>query len=71
MEQLKELDDDLDFDDDFMRDYMAKRRAEIVEKATKHKYGSLIEIARDEYVREVTQANPDDFVVIHLYQNSN
>lgn len=65
------MEDDLDFDDEFMREYMAKRKAELLDKASKHKYGSVMEISRDEYLREVTQANPDDFVVIHLYQNSN
>lgn len=65
------MEDDLDFDDEFMREYMAKRKAELLVKASKHKYGYVMEIARDEYLREVTQANPDDFVVIHLYQNSN
>ena len=27
MEELDEMEDDLDFDDDFMREYMAKRKA--------------------------------------------
>lgn len=42
MEELDELEDDLDFDDEFMREYMAKRKAEITEKAKKYKYGSLM-----------------------------
>jgi len=47
MEDLKEMEDDLDFDDEFMREYMAKRKAEIVEKVKKHRYGEVMEIARD------------------------
>lgn len=39
MNQLKEMEDDLDFDDEFMREYMSKRKAELVEKAHKHRYG--------------------------------
>ena len=35
------------------------------------KYGKVIEISRGEYIREVTEANPDDLVVLHLYQDSN
>ena len=31
----------------------------------------MIEISRDEYLREVTNADPESFVVLHLYQNSN
>lgn len=30
-----------------MRDYMAKRKAELLDKAKKHKYGEVIEISRD------------------------
>lgn len=33
MEEIKDMEDDLDFDDEFMKEYMAKRKAELVEKA--------------------------------------
>lgn len=71
MEEINDLEDDLDFDDEFMREYMAKRRAELEDRATNYKFGSVIEISRDEYIREVTNADPESFVVLHLYQNSN
>lgn len=70
MEEIGEMEDDLDFDDQFMREYMAKRRLEIKDNAKNNKYGKLIEISKDEYVREVTNADPESFVVIHLYQTS-
>ena len=35
------------------------------------KYGDVIEISRDEYIREVTEADPESFVLLHLYQPSN
>jgi hypothetical protein len=35
------------------------------------KYGEVMEISRDEYIREVTEADPESFVILHLYQNSN
>lgn len=41
------------------------------EVAAKQIFGSLIEISRDEYVREVTEVDPQYFVVLHLYQDSN
>jgi hypothetical protein len=40
-------------------------------KAVKEKYGEVQEISRDEYIREVTEADPQSFVVLHLYQNYN
>lgn len=71
MEGLNDMEDDLDFDDEFMREYMAKRRNELEVKAKNYKYGEVKEISRNEYVREVTEADPESFVVLHLYQNSN
>lgn len=65
------MEDDLDFDDDFTRQYMAERMKDLKEKAAKMKYGQVLEISRDEYVREVTEADPESFVVLHLYQPSN
>lgn len=71
VEEIKDLDDDLDFDDQFTRQYMANRMQEMKVKATKIKYGQVMEISRDEYIREVTNADPESFVLIHLYQTSN
>lgn len=50
---------------------MNKRIAEIQTLAKKAKYGTVFEISRDEYVREVTEADPESFVVLHLYQGYN
>lgn len=65
------MEDDLDEDDEFTQQFYANRLAELKSKAQKIKYGQVIEISRDEYIREVTNAPPEDFVVLHLYQNSN
>jgi hypothetical protein len=40
--------------------------AEIKVLAQKAKYGKLYEITRDEYVRQVTEADPESFVVLHM-----
>lgn len=48
----------LDVDDDFYREYMQRRMAEIKALSSKAKYGKVYEISRDEYVREVTEADP-------------
>ena len=47
-----------DVDDEFYREYMQRRIAEISALASKGKYGKVYEISRDEYVREVTEADP-------------
>jgi hypothetical protein len=41
------MEDDLDFEDEFTKQYMANRMAEFKEKAEKMKYGQVIEISRD------------------------
>ena len=61
----------VDDDDEFTKQYMAKRMQEMKSNAAKMVYGQVLEISRDEYIREVTEANPESFVVLHLYQNSN
>jgi len=71
VEKIKELEDDLDFDDEFTRQYMASRMQQLKLKSQQEKYGQVIEISRDEYIREVTEADPESFVVLHLYQNYN
>lgn len=38
---------DVDFDDEFTRQYMANRMKEIKIRAEKAKYGQVIEISRD------------------------
>ena len=65
------MEDDFDEDDEFTRQFYAQRMAQLKSQAEKIKYGQVIEISRDEYIREVTNAPPEDFVVLHLYQNSN
>ena len=40
-------------DDEFTRQYMQKRMQEIKTKADNYKYGKVIEISRDEYLKEV------------------
>lgn len=47
VEQIKELEDDLDFDDEFTRQYMANRMQQLKEVAVKMKYGQVMEISRD------------------------
>lgn len=71
VEKINELEDDLDFDDEFTRQYMANRMQQLKIRSVKEKYGQVIEISRDEYIKEVTEADPESFVLLHLYQNYN
>ncbi|XP_054422712.1 LOW QUALITY PROTEIN: phosducin-like protein 2 [Pteronotus mesoamericanus] len=69
--QLKEAEDE--FDDEDMRaieTYREKRLQEWRALKKKQKYGELREISGNQYVNEVTNADKDVWVIIHLYRSS-
>ncbi len=70
-EQLEEkAEDDIDFDeDDFMKEYRAKRMQQLAVDKSKPKFGSVFEINKQQWEEHVTRAPKDVNVVIHLYQN--
>ena len=70
-QQLKEeCEDDLDFDeDDFMKDYRAKRLAQMQDQATKPKFGCVYEITKQDWEQHITRAPEGVWVVVVLYQN--
>ncbi|XP_007944422.1 phosducin-like protein 2 [Orycteropus afer afer] len=69
--QLKEAEDE--FDDEDMRAieiYREKRLQEWKALKKKQKFGELREISGNQYVKEVTNAEKDVWVIIHLYRTS-
>ncbi|GAA0157727.1 viral or transposable element protein [Lithospermum erythrorhizon] len=64
----EELEDDLD-DDRFLEEYRKKRLAELKEEAKIVRFGSVIPISGSDFVREVSQAPPDVWVVLILYKD--
>eukprot|EP00070_Physeter_catodon_P009735 XP_007121206.2 phosducin-like protein 2 [Physeter catodon] len=69
--QLKEAEDE--FDDEDMRAieiYREKRLQEWKALKKKQKFGELREISGNQYVNEVTNAEKDVWVIIHLYRSS-
>jgi hypothetical protein len=66
MDELKELEDDEN--DEILEQYMQKRLAEMQEYAKKPKFGTVVELRKQDYIAEVTKAPQDVFVVLHLYQ---
>ncbi|CAK9869873.1 unnamed protein product [Sphagnum jensenii] len=69
-EELEELADDPDLDDDrFLEEYRKKRVAELREVARKARFGSVQSITGSDFIREVSQAPPDVWVVVHLYKD--
>lgn len=68
LDELLELEDELD--EKVFQQYREARMAELMEKQQKEKFGSLIHVKQDEYVREITEASQGETVVfVHLYQD--
>ncbi|KAA8548209.1 hypothetical protein F0562_004530 [Nyssa sinensis] len=69
-EELEDLEDDPDLDDDrFLQEYRKKRLTEMREAAKVTRFGSVIPISGSDFVREVSQAPPDVWVVVILYKD--
>ncbi|XP_021677704.2 uncharacterized protein LOC110662868 [Hevea brasiliensis] len=67
-EELEDLEDDLN-DDRFLEEYRKKRIAEMREAAKISRFGSMIPISGSDFIREVTEASHDVWVVVILYKD--
>ncbi|KAL2472532.1 Thioredoxin superfamily protein [Abeliophyllum distichum] len=67
-EELEDLEDDLD-DDRVFQEYRKKRLTERREADKIARFGSVVPISGSDFVREVSQAPPDVWVVVMLYKD--
>eukprot|EP00262_Sarcandra_glabra_P006736 TRINITY_DN1922_c0_g2_i1.p1 TRINITY_DN1922_c0_g2~~TRINITY_DN1922_c0_g2_i1.p1 ORF type:complete len:296 (-),score=52.58 TRINITY_DN1922_c0_g2_i1:98-862(-) len=68
-EELEDLEDDRDLDDDrFLEDYRKRRLVELRDAARVSRFGSVVPITGADFVREVSQAPSDVWVVVFLYK---
>uniref|UniRef100_A0A8C6YFX2 Phosducin like 2 n=1 Tax=Naja naja TaxID=35670 RepID=A0A8C6YFX2_NAJNA len=71
LKQLKEAEDDFDEEDlKAVEMYRKQRLAELKALQKRQRFGELNEISGNQYVKEVTNAPKDVWVVIHLYNAS-
>ncbi|KAM7167758.1 phosducin-like protein 2 [Macrochelys suwanniensis] len=71
LKELNEAEDDFDEDDmKALEMYRQQRLQEWKSLQKRQKYGELREISGEQYVKEVTNAQKDVWVVIHLYRSS-
>ena len=49
--------------------FRRKRLLELQEKATRSRFGEVIEISAIDYIKEVNQAGADIWVVLYLYKS--
>ncbi|TFK14888.1 Phosducin-like protein 2 [Platysternon megacephalum] len=70
LKELNEAEDDFDEDDmKALEMYRQQRLQEWKILQKRQKYGDLREISGEQYVKEVTNAQKDVWVVIHLYRS--
>jgi hypothetical protein len=68
-DDLEVLEDDPDLDDDrFLQEYRKKRLAEMQDEAKQIRFGSILPISGSDFVREVSQAPSDVWVVVLLFK---
>ena len=67
LEELKELEES-DDEDEVIKAYKEKRMKEMKEFASKPKFGKVLELRKQDYIAEVTNAPKDVYVVLLLYQ---
>lgn len=53
-----------------MDSYRQQRLKELKEQAAKNRFGELLEIVKDDWIREVTDSSNCCSVVVHLYESS-
>ncbi|XP_003221609.1 phosducin-like protein 2 [Anolis carolinensis] len=71
LKQLKEAEDEFNEEDMKAVEMYRKQRLEELKSLWKQqRYGELVEIAGEQYVKEVSNAGKDVWVVIHLYRSS-
>ncbi|KAK8935363.1 hypothetical protein KSP39_PZI013127 [Platanthera zijinensis] len=69
-EELESLEDDPDMDDDrFLEEYRKKRLAEMQAASRVARFGSVLLITGSDFVREVSQASADVWVVVLLFKD--
>ncbi|CAG8473817.1 6994_t:CDS:2 [Scutellospora calospora] len=67
LDELDELEDEED--DRILLEYRLKRIAEMKAEALHNKFGELIQISKPDFIREVTEASKEVWVVVHLFKD--
>ncbi len=71
LEQLNELGEDDEFaDDNFLELYRQQRIDQLRQSQVLNRFGDVLNISKDQWVREVTDASKTCWVIAHLYSDS-
>ena len=63
-------DDDEDDDDIALDKYREQRLQELKRQTVRNRFGDVVGIGKDDWIREVTESSQTCWVVVHLFQDS-
>eukprot|EP01040_Poterioochromonas_malhamensis_P003241 gene3241-3454_t len=72
LDEIDELLDDEDLDEDHLalEKYRKQRLEEMKKTAVTNRFGEVVEIVKDEWIREVTEGSKSSIVLVHLYSDA-
>jgi hypothetical protein len=69
LDELNEI-EDLDLEDDRMfEQFKRQRMQQLQQQMSKDVYGSVVQISKPDYQKQVTDASKDVWVIVHLFQS--
>lgn len=71
LDELDEMEDEIDEEEQRIYENMKRQRmAEMMASQAKDKFGDVLEISKQDYVREVNEAGEGVWVVLHVYKDA-
>ncbi|CAG8524553.1 1279_t:CDS:2 [Diversispora eburnea] len=67
LDELDELEDEED--ERILLEYRQKRIAEMKAEVSRERFGHVMQISKPDFVREVSEASKDVWVVVHLFKD--
>ena len=67
IDELRDMEEEF-MNDDFFKDYQKQRINELKHIDLSKHYGSVYEISKQDYQREINDASEESAVILHLYQ---
>ncbi|CAG8700428.1 7137_t:CDS:2 [Acaulospora morrowiae] len=67
LDELDELEDEED--ERILLEYRQKRIAEMKAEASREKFGHVMQISKPDFIKEVTEASKEVWVVVHLFKD--
>ena len=70
LDELDQLEEEEYSDERTLNEYRQRRLEELKQQNVRNRFGELVEIVKDDWVREVTDCSRTCWVVVHLYHDA-